>query len=504
MKVSELLSATVVSAVIESLSRDPELATWIFEGLKKHKDRNVTTCLFCGQYIPPDRMSALEAHFNDEYERLQQSLDAESKAVSRLIESAGAISTPDKARFYDDLSDEYKLCLAEFQNDVRLVQAALSKLAQALERKKAKPFEAQQLGVSVSRVTPKSLDRANEIIDKHNKACDVFSERVEEARRKLECDLVASELDEYRRLLKAVEDAKITFQSKEKENDKLKLEFTKLAMQMVKHREPAEELNRDICSYLGHDELRVEVKDTGYQISRQGEVAEELSEGETTAIALLYFLKSLSAQSFELQNGIVVLDDPVSSLDSNALFSAFGFIKERTQHAKQLFVLTHNFTFFRQVRNWFYHLKGQHKKKINKRPARFYMLDCIMNGQGRCASIHWLDPLLEQYESEYHYLFCRVYRAAMDEINGGLGGYYMLPNMARRVLEAFLSFRQPKKASLRTQLEAVDFDENKKVRIIRFLHTHSHLGQVGEPEHDLSVLGESRAVLKDMLGFMEK
>ncbi len=42
------------------------------------------------------------------------------------------------------------------------------------------------------------------------------------------------------------------------------------------------------------------------------------SEGERTAIAFLYFLKSLQDKSFDLANGIVVIDDPVSSLDANA------------------------------------------------------------------------------------------------------------------------------------------------------------------------------------------
>ncbi len=504
-KVSALLSATVVSAIIDSLSMDPKLAAWIFEGLKKHKDRNATSCLFCGQELPPGRMSELAAHFNDEYERLQESLHEEREEVSQLMSSAEVLSTPDEARLYDYLADEYKSRLAEFQNDVRSVKAELSRLGQALERKKAKPFEAQQLEVSVTKVPAESLNRANEVISKHNQACDEFSARVKEARQKLECYLAASEVDEYRRLRKAVEDAKITFQSKQNENDNLKREFTKLTMQMVEHRESAEELNRDLCSYLGHDELRLDVKDTGYQITRQGEVAKELSEGETTAIALLYFLKSLSAQGFDLQNGIVVLDDPVSSLDSNALFSAFGFIKERTQHAKQLIVLTHNFSFFRQVRNWYDYLNRRERKSdVTQHPARFYMLECTQEVDGRCARIRRLDPLLERFDSEYHYLFAYVYRAATAPPRSHLEQNYLLPNLARRLLETFLGYRLPNMSGGLTQkLEIVEFDETKKIRMLRFVHTHSHGKALGEPEHDLSLLSEAHSILKDILSLMQ-
>lgn len=199
-----------------------------------------------------------------------------------------------------------------------------------------------------------------------------------------------------------------------------------------------------------------------------------------------------------------MLDDPVSSLDANALYLAFGFIQERTRDAGQLFILTHNFTLFRQVRNWFHHLKGQNKKDVNQRPARFYMLDCVREGGQRCSSIRQLDPLLEQYESEYHYLFARIYRGAAVPASRALQENYVLPNIARRLLEAFLAFRQPHvSGDLWQKLKDVEFQEAKKLRIIRFLHTHSHGDAVGEPEHDPSLLGEAGSVLKDLLDFIE-
>jgi wobble nucleotide-excising tRNase len=169
-----------------------------------------------------------------------------------------------------------------------------------------------------------------------------------------------------------------------------------------------------------------------------------------------------------------------------------------------LIILTHNSTFFRQVRNWFHHLKGQNKNDVSQRPARFYMLDCAHDHNGRCATIRWLDPLLEQYDSEYHYLFARVYRASTGTGPTRLEENYVLPNMARRMLEAFLAFRQPQAAGeLWQKVQAMPFDDAKKLRILRFLHTHSHSSAVGEPEHDPSVLAEAGSVLKDLLEFIE-
>ena len=150
------------------------------------------------------------------------------------------------------------------------------------------------------------------------------------------------------------------------------------------------------------------------------------------------------------------------------------------------------------------HLKGQGKRDVSQRPARFFMLDSSLEDGARNSMIQWLDPLLEQFESEYQYLFARVKRASSGTGEQGLEQNYVLPNMARRMLEAFLAFRLPQSSGdLWKKLKAVPFDEAKKVRILRFLHTQSHSIAVGEPEHDLSALAEVPAVLTDLLEMMK-
>ncbi|CAH2904734.1 MAG: unnamed protein product [uncultured Paraburkholderia sp.] len=80
-----------------------------------------------------------------------------------------------------------------------------------------------------------------------------------------------------------------------------------------------------------------------------------------------------------------------------------------------------------------------------------------------------------------------------------LADVYGLPNVARRLLESFLAFRVLGRAgNLAQQLEALEGDP----AVIRFLHTHSHMEQISEPEHDLSVLSEAPAVLTDLLALV--
>jgi len=496
--VSQLLQTTVVSAALQSLKDDPPLSAWVHQGLGLHQDRHAEGCLFCEQTLPKDRLTALEAHFSAEYDKFLKSADEQIASLQAASKAAATVSLPNRAEFYDDLAVDYEAARTALDGVLESAKNALDSLAQALANKKGRAFESIKLTVVVPEIDYKAVDRLNETIRKHNHACDDFQSRTSAAREGIEADSVAGVLDEFQKLVAAVDASGKSVDQADTETNRLKGEIARLERDIVEHRQPAEELNNDLHKYLGHDELRLEVKDTGYTITRNGAPAQALSEGETTAIALLYFLKSLQDRRFDLANGVVVLDDPVSSLDANALYLAFAFIRERTEHAAQLFILTHNFTFFRQVRNWFHHLRGQDKKK-----GRFYMLDCARDSNHRSSSIRRLDPLLEQYESEYHYLFARIYREATASTPEAMEQNYVLPNMARRLLETFLAFRRPASGELWQKCQDVEFDEAKKLRILRFLHTYSHGDAIGEPEHDPSFLGEARAVLSDLLEFIK-
>lgn len=495
-----VLSATVTSSAIASLKDDPALSDWVRHGLGLHKARTAETCLFCEQSLPGVRISALESHFSAEYERFLELLDQLCADLRKLLEGAKDLRLPDRMALFEDLISDYDTRCAELVEVLAGVAVFITGLLQALDVKRGQLFKSTQLQVEVPTLDGEAINRLNDVIARHNAACDDFLARTARARDRLALDLIAETLDDYSRLSLAVKAASDEIGPLVQDVMRLTDNIGRLEREIVEHRQPAEELNEDLRNYLGHDELCLQVKETGYQLLRHGQLAEGLSEGERTALALLYFLKSLRDRRFDLLHGVVVLDDPVSSLDANALYLAFAFIRHRTQDAGQVFVLTHNFPFFRQVRNWFHHQKGQNKKDINQRPARFYMLDRVHGSNPRCTTLRALDPLLEKYESEYHYLFSCVHRAANATGEAALEQNYGLPNVARRLLEMFLAFRRPQIAGeLWQKLKDVTFDEPKKVRIARFAHAHSHGDTVGEPEHDPSLLGEARAVMADLL-----
>ena len=105
-----------------------------------------------------------------------------------------------------------------------------------------------------------------------------------------------------------------------------------------------------------------------YEVIRTntGLVAENLSEGERNFIAFLYFhqlvLGSPEADAV-VNDKIVVIDDPVSSMDSSTLFVIGALVRDMIaicnpdyttkehskDHIKQIFILTHNAFFHQEV-----------------------------------------------------------------------------------------------------------------------------------------------------------
>lgn len=92
--------------------------------------------------------------------------------------------------------------------------------------------------------------------------------------------------------------------------------------------------------------------------------AENLSEGERNFIAFLYFYNMAygSMNKNESKEKIIVIDDPVSGMDSSALFIVSSLIRNMinscTKNAvnlvseskiKQMFILTHNERFYREI-----------------------------------------------------------------------------------------------------------------------------------------------------------
>lgn len=512
-EVASILKKTVISQVIEELTKDAALAKWVRDGLPFHiGDQVRPRCGFCGNEVPADRISKLQAHFNDHYNSFLSEVSAKVQKLEATRRGL-RISPPVSAMLYDHLASQYEEAVQKIEPYINQYELYLGTLVSALEHKYSKPFEEITLTLFLESVEIPDSERGmasvtevNKLIDKHNKETRDFNNEVATARKDLEECLISEVLDTFKGKVAAAGAADAELNRVKAEGTELVKKISDLNREITEHRRPADELNQELRNYLGHSELKFDVMEKGYSILRNGSPAEHLSEGEATAIAFLYFLKSLSSKDFDLKKEVVVIDDPVSSLDTNALFCAFAYMREQTKSAGQLFVLTHNANFFRQVKNWFHHINRECKKTDPPTmPARFFMTRASVVGDQRFATITALDKLLSKYESDYHYLFKQVYEySCFVPTDGSYENLYGLPNIARRLLETFFAFRYPAQTNgLSALLSQAKFDPARKARILRLLHTFSHDGVIGEGEHDLSALAETPQVLKDVMDLIQ-
>lgn len=504
-----IVSRSVVAQTLHELTTNAKLAAWVQQGLVLHSGEHASnTCRFCQQPLQAMRRAELEAHFNDAFTSFQKDVDALLARLKAAKPSAGPLSLPDASRFYEALISEVSTASTKVSTALSETNAALDTLIARVEAKRDSPFALVTTAVPTATMPSSLADSVvalNTIVERHNQTSAQFKASVDEACKTLEASYVAEAYAEFVRLSEAVTDANTALEEIKPKPAAVQGEIDELERAIHEHRRPADELTEELRAYLGRDELRFEVKGTGYALTRGGQPVSHLSEGERTAIAFLYFLKSLKDKTFDMKNGIVVIDDPVSSLDANALFSAFGYMKERTKQAGQLFIFTHSFPFFRLVKNWYRHLPKQGSPHVDRRLGRFFLLSCLRHAEGeRTAELGPLDPLLERHESEYQYLFKRVYTEAHRKDVPVLEQHYGLPNVARRLIEAFLAFRFPEMSGdLAPRFDRVAFDNAKKTRILRLLNTYSHAEAITEPEHDLSVLAETQPVLLDLLQMMQ-
>lgn len=500
--VKEVLPKTVTSMAIEFLTKIPPVEKWVREGTEHHQKLKSTTCLYCDQKIPAGRLKHLEDHFNEEYDKFIIQLDDLKRLLEQQAETINEVELPVAALFYPHLRKRYSDAKTDLVAANELVSLHLRLLLDAIEQKLASPRVAFEFEASVPKIEAEVIDAINSIVAEHNTTSLAYAEEQRTSRRRIELHMLAEGASSFQQSQERVAQAQLRVQRLKSLVQGRQHQLEEAQRFIRNHLRPAEEFNKNLQAYLGHADIRLETVEGGYRLMRGSEAAEDLSEGERTAIALLYFLQSLTAEGIDLKESIVVLDDPVSSMDANSMYSAVAFVRSSLKGVGQLFILTHNFTFFREIRDWF---AGKRKKDTADavQPCQFYMIHSFHDGTVRSSEIRELDPLLRRYNSEYQYLFCALHAVSQDDDEVPLESFYSIPNMARRLLEAFLAFRSPHETDHGKRFDKLTYDEAAKAKLSRFLNAFSHYSRIGDPEHDLTLLAETPAVLKTLFKLIE-
>ncbi|MDO4254650.1 MAG: AAA family ATPase [Kocuria sp.] len=451
--VSSVLRQTITNAALEGLSGNPASESWVQQGLRLHNHRD--QCLFCASTITEERRQALENHFDESFKRLQgqlQTLDQRLEREEQTLED-----TLTTVRLYTDLLDQYQACVRQLSNAAEAYRERIAALRSRIAQKRASPFgvlEIDQLPGAVSL----SLEPLNGVLKQHNTRSASYQEAVNDAARRVEQARLASIVADYRAHLAEAKEQSESADELQNEQTALSAERERINVTDLDPSPLAEELTRDVASLLGRDELVFAKQDDRYSIQRNGKPATALSEGEQTAISLLYFLCSLRDEKTRNINAIVVIDDPVSSLDQEILVGAsshlWGTLVGNSSH--QVILLTHSFELFRMWSNQLDRLPPNVKKycKYSIYELRaHYQNRPDGTARRRPTMISWTDEKLrKKLRSHYHYLFWRVADVLRADATEGdlvteLEASAIIPNAARQMLEAFLAFKYPARSA---------------------------------------------------------
>jgi wobble nucleotide-excising tRNase len=349
-----------IAAMIKKLGN----SDWVRQG-REFYEENEKVCPFCQQ-------STTEAFAQSLAEYFDKTFVADSKAIDDL---ATNYST-DSARLQQEIAS---IILApfkflDFEKLKREKELLDSKVTINIQRLAGKKKEASQV-VELESITNLVMEiealiqSANAHIAVHNKMVANITQEQTTLRAqvwKFVCEELNADLVAYRTaragLDKAITSITDQITAARAEKAAKDNEIRNLEKQTTSVQPTIDGINGLLASFgFRGFSLTKAAQGTSYKLVREdgSDAKTTLSEGEKNFVTFLYFyhlLKGSDSDSGMTTDRIVVFDDPVSSLDSDILFIVGSLIKElfnevraNTGHIKQLFVLTHNVYFHKEV-----------------------------------------------------------------------------------------------------------------------------------------------------------
>ncbi|MCU0713276.1 MAG: AAA family ATPase, partial [Pirellula sp.] len=349
-----------IAAMIKKL----ENSDWVREG-RGFYDVNDGVCPFCQQKTPDAFARSLNEYFDETFvtdskaiEDLATNYTTETARIQQQID--GIIASP--SRFLD---------VEKLNAEKDLFDAKVTLNNQRLAGKKKEASQAVELDSlsNVCAAIETLFDAANTEVRAHNMmVANLATERATLTAQiwkfvleELKIDLAAFKISKDG-LEKAI--MAMTSQIATATADKAKkaAEIRELEKQTTSIQPTIDGINSLLTSF-GFQGFKLAKSASGnsYKLVRLdgSDAKATLSEGEKTFVTFLYFyhlLKGSDSETGMTTDRIVVFDDPVSSLDSDILFivgslikGLFDEVRGGTGHIKQIFVLTHNVYFYKEV-----------------------------------------------------------------------------------------------------------------------------------------------------------
>lgn len=356
--------AVPIAELIDELGN----SDWVDKGQKFIKDE---TCPFCQQEtINEDLKKQLDGFFDETYKNklneVEQLRNEYEELSNSLMEQINLLEQR------EETASDTKINWINFKTEIELLESRINDSKKVMSDKLKEPsrkFSITVLTDLYDQLNDRIIE-ANKFIATHNNLVKNFNtshrQLVQSVWRFL-VEQAKPTIEAHNKAMNGIKRSKELLEDTQKETIRkgiqLKTEIEKLTEGTTGVEFSELEINKLLESF-GFNSFRIvrSPKDENcYQIQREdGTLVEStLSEGEITFVTFLYFYqlaKGGHTENAVNERRVLIVDDPISSLDSNVLFVVSSLLRRYMDELRsgegnvvQLILLTHNSYFHKQM-----------------------------------------------------------------------------------------------------------------------------------------------------------
>jgi len=353
-----------IAPLIKELGHDD----WVLKG-KSLLRVGDTLCPFCQQKtITDDFRKQLEDYFDESFLRsldrlkeLQQQCSACSHSIYLTVDSLikSESDNPNTKLDVNQLKNLQTALFSQFQHIAQQIESKIKEPNRAIVLDSSKGIldSIQALILAANVEIKKHNDMvANIAEEKANLTSAIWAFMANES-----AALISKHIKDIADKEKTIKILEEKLKKSQEDKNALDAKIKEANKHITSVQSSVDEINR-VLELYGFQGFRIaKANDHQYQIQRADGsfVGRSLSEGEETFITFLYFMQLVKGgleQEKASSNRVVVIDDPVSSLDSTVLFIVSSMIvdvlekvKSGDSIIKQVIILTHNVYFHKEV-----------------------------------------------------------------------------------------------------------------------------------------------------------
>lgn len=338
---------------------------WVRQGIKYY-EANENICPFCQQTTEDHFKNQLEEYFDETF--LEQINELKKVSNQYVFEIQNLLKILEKYK-----SENHKYINYEVFNITKeLIESEFEKNSLSIQNKEKEPTTA----VTIESVLPHLQKITDLIIIGRQKTIEhnVLATNIKVAREKAKNEIWKFTIEEIRPIYNIftsartrITNAKIGCTTTLNQNKTIRSqtinEIEVLEKSITNITDTINTINKTLKSFgFTNFELKENETERGYyEIVRTNgmKALKTLSEGEKTFLTFLYFYHLLNGsidQGNITEDKIVVIDDPISSLDSSVLFIVSNLCRKivsdcqnNNGNIKQVFIMTHNVYFHKEV-----------------------------------------------------------------------------------------------------------------------------------------------------------